>query len=361
MRQFSYEPPRQRIVFGAGAARRDLAAECDRLGVRRLLLITTPGERARRRDVLAPLGERIAGEFTDVREHVPAPVAEQARGAASGLAADALLSIGGGSATGTAKAVALELKLPIIAVPTTYAGSEVTPVWGLTSQRRKTTGRSPDVLPRTVVYDPELTVSLPAEVTAASGLNAVAHCVEALALPGTDPITAMFAEAGIRVLASALPAAVQDGAYVDARAGALYGAYLAGTAFAVAGSGVHHKICHVLGGRFDLPHAQTHAVLLPQVALHFERTAPDAMERVASALGTESAAAGLYELAGRIRAPVALRDIGRGENGGAGGGAGMAELDLDEAARLVGERVGLSRPDAWLILRAAFDGEPPPR
>jgi maleylacetate reductase len=341
MRRFSYQPPSQRIVFGAGAARHDLAAECDRLGAARLLLIATPGERARAEHVLAPLAGRIAGEFTEVRQHVPAPTAEAARRAAEELSADALLSGGGGSTTGTAKAVALESGLPIVAVPTTYAGSEVTPVWGLTSGGHKTTGRSPGVLPRTVVYDPEVTTSLPPAVTAASGMNATAHCVEALALPDTDPITRLLAGEGLRVLAGGLPAAVRDGADLDARGEVLYGAYLAGTAFAAAGSGVHHKMCHVLGGRFDLPHAETHTVLLPHVAAQLDSG------RVARALGVEDAATALYELASLIGAPLALREIG------------LTDADLDEAVGLVVERVGLAEPDARRILRAAHRGGPP--
>ena len=352
-RRFSYQPSSQRIVFGAGA-RRDLGDECRRLGAGRLLLVATAGELARSRALLAAVAGRIAGEFTGVREHVPVEVAAAAREVAAAVSADGLLTVGGGSATGTAKAVALETGLPIVAVPTTYAGSEVTPVWGLTEGGHKRTGRSSTVLPKTVIYDPELTTSLPAAVTAASGMNAVAHCVEALALPGTDPVSALLAAEGVRVLAAGLPAVADDGADLGGRAEVLYGAFLAGSAFAVAGSGVHHKMCHVLGGRFELPHAPTHAVLLPHVAAHLTGTAPAGLDRVRAALsppstaGTAgSAAAGLYELAVRIGAPLALRDIG------------LAATDLDEAVAVVVEHVGLTEADAGAILRAAFGGERP--
>ena len=196
---------------------------------------------------------------------MPVEVADAARKQAAAVGADAVLSVGGGSATGTAKAVALTTGLPVIAVPTTYAGSEVTPVWGLTEGERKTTGVDPRVLPRLVIYDPELTVSLPGPLSAASGLNAMAHCVDAFWAPGRNPVSALAAGEAIRVLAAALPLVSEDGTDVGARGDLLYGAYLAGTAFAVAGSGLHHKICHVLGGRYGLPHAQTHAIMLPYV------------------------------------------------------------------------------------------------
>src|SRR5580704_728106 len=240
-----------RVVFGAGAARTALAGEVARLGVSRLLLIPSGSEQSTARELVAPLADRIAGTFTGVRPHVPVEVADAARKQAAAVGADAVLSLGGGSATGTAKAVALTTGLPVIPVPTTYAGSEVTPVWGLTEGDRKTTGVDARVLPRLVIYDPELTVSLPGPVSAASGLNAMAHCVEAFWAPGRNPVSA---------LAAALPAVLRDGTDTGARGDLLYGAYLAGTAFAVTGSGLHHKICHILGGRYDLPHAQTHAI-----------------------------------------------------------------------------------------------------
>jgi len=251
--EFSYDALPGRIVFGRGAARQRLAGEVDRLGSSRLLLIATASEEAKARELLTPVADRIVATFAGVRPHVPVAVAEAARAMAAEVGADALLSVGGGSTTGTAKAVALTTGLPIVAVPTTYAGSEVTPVWGLTEGERKRTGTDPVVLPRAVVYDPELTVSLPAGLSAASGLNAMAHCVEAFWAPRRNPISSLAAEEGLRALATGLPAVVIDGADLDARSDLLYGAYLAGSAFAVAGSGLHHKICHVLGGAYDLP------------------------------------------------------------------------------------------------------------
>ncbi len=362
MQPFSYDARPGRVVFGPGTARAGLASEVSRLGVSRLLLITTPRAEPLARELAGPLGGRVAGVFTGVRPHVPAEVAEAARRQAAGTHADAVLSIGGGSATGTAKAVALSTGLPVIAIPTTYAGSEVTPVWGLTEGERKSTGTDPRVLPRVVIYDPELTQSLPAGLTAASGLNALAHCAEAFWAPHRNPVTGLAAEEGIRALARALPLAVKDGADADARGDLLYGAYLAGTAFAAAGSGLHHKICHVLGGRYGLPHAQTHAIVLPYVMAFNLPGAPDAAARIGralesaapdtAALGRTGPAAAVQALAARLGLPGALRDIG------------LREDQLDEAAGLIEPAVPADNPvpagtaELRTLLHAAWSGAP---
>ena len=351
-----------RVVFGAGAARTALAGEVARLGVSRLLLIPSGSEQSTARELVAPLADRIAGTFTGVRPHVPVEVADAARKQAAAVGADAVLSLGGGSATGTAKAVALTTGLPVIAVPTTYAGSEVTPVWGLTEGDRKTTGVDARVLPRLVIYDPELTVSLPGPVSAASGLNAMAHCVEAFWAPGRNPVSSLAAGEAIRVLAAALPAVLRDGTDTGARGDLLYGAYLAGTAFAVTGSGLHHKICHILGGRYDLPHAQTHAIMLPYVLAFNAPGAPDAARQIGQALasaglasaGLEGAdpAAALQQLAGQLGLPRGLREIGFGKE------------HIAEAARLIEPAVPADNPvpaDAAALqelLRRAWAGDP---
>jgi maleylacetate reductase len=303
-----------------------------RLDAERVLLIATDQEEELAEELANPLGERLAGRFTGVRPHVPVEVAEGARDAAREAGADCLLSVGGGSTTGTAKAVALETELPIVAVPTTYAGSEMTPVYGLTSGQRKRTGKSPKVLPRVVIYDPELTFSLPDFITGPSAMNAMAHCVEAFYAPGASPIPSLMAEEGIRALASGVPAAVSRPVDLEGRTQTLYGAYLAGAAFAAAGGGLHHKICHVLGGAYDLPHAETHTVILPQAVAFNEEAIPEVMERAARALGAEEAAAGLYDLAKRIGAPTALKDVG------------MEEENLDEAVTLILEEAPRDNP-----------------
>jgi alcohol dehydrogenase class IV len=353
MRIFTYDALPGRVIFGPGASRQRLAEEVDRLGARRVLLIATERERERTEELSARLGKRIVGVFTGVTPHVPVQAAEKARELARSLKADCLLSIGGGSTTGTAKAIALAQPLPIIAVPTTYAGSEMTPVWGLTQGQRKTTGTSRHVLPQVVVYDPELTFSLPPFITGPSAMNAMAHCVEAFYAPGANPITSLMAEEGIRALAHGVPVAVVKPEDLEGRSQTLYGAYLAGAAFAVAGAGLHHKICHVLGGAYTLAHAEMHTVILPHVVAFNESAIPEVMERVARAIGAQSATAGLYDLAKRIGAPTALKNIG------------MKEENLNEAISLVLEKAPFDNPrpvdetGVRAILEGAYAGRCP--
>jgi alcohol dehydrogenase class IV len=321
----------------------------------RVLLVATESEEPLARELAAPLGERVVAVFTSVRPHVPLPVAEAARALALSVRADAVLSVGGGSTTGTAKAIALTTGLPIIAVPTTYAGSEVTPVWGLTEGSRKTTGVDHRVLPRTVVYDPELTVTLPADLSAASGLNALAHCVEAFWAPRRNPISSLAAEEGIRALAAGLPSVHATPGDLAARSDLLYGAYLAGSAFAVAGSGLHHKICHALGGAYNLPHAQTHAIVLPEVLAFNAPAAPDAARRIGRALrgGPDGDPVGaLRALSARLGIPRGLRELG------------LEEDQIDVVAALVEPAVPADNPRradrAALreIIHAAWAGAP---
>ena len=326
MRSFTYEALPGRVVFGVGAGREKLVEEVIRLGAERMLLVATEREMEVAEELAAPLGDRVVGVFTNVRPHVPVEVATAARELARRIGADCLLSIGGGSTTGTAKAIALELPLPIVAVPTTYAGSEMTPIWGLTEAQRKKTGTSVDVLPKVVVYDPELTISLPPFITGPSAMNAMAHCVEAFYAPGANPITSLLAEEGIRALARGVPVAVTSPEDLEGRSKILYGAYLAGAALAVAGAGIHHKICHILGGAYDLPHAEMHTVVLPHAVAFNEPAIPEVMERVAGALGEwgkNGAATGLYDLTESIKTPTTLKDIG------------MKEENLDQAVGLV--------------------------
>ena len=344
MQVFRYAQLPTRIVFGAGAARTQLAAEVERLGATRVLVLASTRDEERVAVVTAPLGDRVAGTFTAVREHVPLPTAEAARAAAKEVDADALLAIGGGSTVGAAKAVALTARLPIVAVPTTYAGSEVTPVWGLTENGRKTIGTDPAVLPRVVVYDTELVATLPAALAAASGFNAMAHAVEAMWAPGRNPVsTAVGGEAIARLAA---------GLRTGDPAELLCGAWLGASAFAVTGGGLHHKLCHVLGGTFDLPHARTHAVVvLPHVLAFNAAGAPDAVARIARALGTDDAVTGLRALADAHGIPRGLRALG------------MPEDAIEEAAALTAPAVPADNPvpvgDGSLVrlVRAAWSGE----
>jgi alcohol dehydrogenase class IV len=340
-----------RVVFGSGTAHEKLAGLVDGLEARRVLVIAGEAEERLARELVAPFSERVAGLFTDVRPHVPLAAAEAARAAATRTGADTVLSIGGGSTTGTAKAVGLTTGLPIVAVPTTYAGSEVTPVWGLTENGRKTTGTDLRVLPRVVLYDPELTVTLPPALSAVSGLNALAHCVEAFWGPRANPVTSLIAQDGIRALAAGLPGVIAAPGDLEARSEALYGAWLAGTAFATAGSGLHHKICHALGGAYDLPHAETHAIVLPHATALIAASLPDVDHRVSAALGAPAgtpAAEALAELARSLGVPTALREIG------------LDERELTDAARLAAEKAPEQSPaDIEALLLAAWRGDMP--
>jgi maleylacetate reductase len=319
VRPFVHDLTSPRIVFGPGTLAQ-VTEEADRLGGRRVLLVAGARDGGPGEQVAAALGERLAGRVSKVVMHVPVAVAARAVEAARRAGADLVVTVGGGSATGLGKAVARETALPVLAVPTTFAGSELTPVWGLTDGDRKTTGRDPVVQPRVVVYDPELLASLPADVAAASGLNALAHCVEALYGPGASPLVPVIAEEGLRVLAAALPRVVaapgpgdvrpgvEPDARTEARSDALYGAWLGGTVLGAATMGLHHKLAHVLGG-LGLPHAQVHAALLPYVIAVNAPFAPEAMARAARALGADPAGA-LWDLAHATGAPTSLAQLG---------------------------------------------------
>lgn len=298
-----------RIVFGAGSVA-GIGAELQRIGVKRPLVITTPGRSDAISLIRRSIGERLAGVCDRAQLHVPIERVREAAADVDRLSPDALLSVGGGSAVGLAKAVALERPLVIVAVPTTYAGSEMTGIWGITDGEVKRTGRDEAVVPRLVLYDPELTLTLPAAVSAASGMNAIAHAVEAMYAADAGPRAASAADAAIRFLAHALPKVVARLDDLDARTMALQGAHAAGVALSLASMGLHHKICHVLGGTFGLPHAQTHAAVLPHVVAFNAPEAPLAMERIADALGVPDAAAGLVALNRTLGLRSTLGDLG---------------------------------------------------
>jgi maleylacetate reductase len=240
--------------------------------------------------------------------------------------------------------------LPQLAVATTYSGSEMTPIWGVTENGEKRTGREPRVLPRVVIYDPLLTLGLPARVTAASALNAVAHCVEALYAADANPLTSLAAQEGIRSLVAGAREAVRAPGDVEARSRALYGAHLAGTALGAVGMALHHKICHVLGGSFDLPHAETHAAVLPHVVRWNEPGAPDAIALVARALDATDAAAALFDLLGQLRLPSRLGELG------------FSLDDVERAAELVMKQTyanprAVTKEAVTGILRDATEGK----
>jgi maleylacetate reductase len=310
---FTYEQPARRVIFGTGSFER-LAEEAARAGARRVLVVSTPEQRFAE-DAARRLGDLLAGTCAIAAMHVPVDTVHAARARARDLEADWLAAIGGGSAIGLAKAVALDRALPIIAVPTTYAGSEMTSIYGISEAGVKKTGRDPRVLPRLVLYDPSLTLSLPPQVSGPSGMNALAHCVEALYAQDANPVITLLSVEAIRALSRSLPLVVRSPDHLDARSDALYGAWLAGTALGAVGMAIHHRLCHVLGGLFNLPHAEVHTVVLPQAAAFNRDAAPEAMRLVADAMGVSDAAQGLYDLAVRIGAPTSLKAIGMPEDG----------------------------------------------
>ncbi len=311
---FTFDSHSVRVVFGAGRLA-ELPAELDRLGIRRAMLLSTPEQRQLVVDARDLLIDRAGEVFSGAAMHTPTSVTDAALAALQAAQCDGLVAIGGGSTIGLGKALALRTDLPQVAVPTTYAGSEMTPILGETADGRKTTQRTPKVLPETVIYDVELTLSLPAALSATSGVNALAHAVEALYARDANPITSLMAEDSIAALARSLPRVVVAPNDRDARAGAQYGAWLAGSCLGTVGMALHHKICHVLGGSFDLRHADTHAVMLPHVTAYNERAAGEAMHRIARAVGADGAAAGLFALNRTLEVPSGLCDLGMPEDG----------------------------------------------
>jgi alcohol dehydrogenase class IV len=318
---FTYVSLPTRVVFAAGAVR-SLAAEVERLGARRVLLISTPGRAEMVRNLARGLA--VAGVFDRAVMHTPLAVVEAAREEAKKVNADCCVTVGGGSTIGFGKAIALSSSLPVVAVPTTYSGSEMTTIWGVSEGGAKKTGRDPKVLPKAVIYDPELTLDLPVAVSAASGMNAIAHCAEALYAHDGNPIVSLMAEEGIRALASALPGITSHPQNLEARSEALYGAWLAGMTISTTSVALHHKLCHVLGG-FGLPHAETHSIVLPHAMRYNRDAAPEAMTRIGKALEASDAATGLFELEKKLGIAMRLADIG------------MKEADLERAARIAVE------------------------
>ena len=305
---FTHDVPPQRVVFAPGAVE-SVADEAERLGLSRALVVATPGSGARLgARVLDLLGRRAAGLHAQAVIHVPRPVAAAGLKAAKDAEADGLVAVGGGSAIGLAKAIAHETGLPILAVPTTYAGSEVTAIFGISEGERKRVDRDMRVLPRTILYDPDLTLGLPPAVTAASGMNAVAHCVEALWAPRRTPVTTALATEALRLFVAQLPRAVAEGRDLAARGDCLAAAWLAGASLA-AGNGLHHKLAHVLGG-FGLPHAETHAVVLPHVARFNLAGCPEAAERLRAVFGGRDPADALAAMVSGFPVPQRLRELG---------------------------------------------------
>jgi maleylacetate reductase len=338
---FTYQVAPMRVVFGVGTIT-SLPDELARLGIARALVLVSRRQQAELGDLAALTGGRLAGLFDGAVVHTPLTVTERAMDVVRDLKPDGVVAIGAGAATGLSKAIALRTDLPQLVLPTSYAGSE-----GV-----KTTQASPKILPETVIYDVNLTVSMPAKFSAISGLNAIAHAAEALYARDGNPITALMAEEAIAKLASALPEVVARPRDIAARSDALYGAWLCGVCLGTVGMALHHKLCHTVGALFDLPHAETHAVLLPHTIAYNAPAAREAIGRAARALGAREAADGLFELSAKLGAPGSLAEIGMPEDG------------IDKAAELATknpywnprpvEQAGIRD-----LLRRAWSGERP--
>lgn len=351
MKSFTYNAVASRIIFGVNAVK-SLEEEIKRLGAERALVLCTPEQKSSAEQIAALLGPRSAGIFAQATMHVPIETARAARAVARKLKADCAIAIGGGSTTGLAKAISLESALPIIAIPTTYAGSEVTPIYGLTEGGIKKTGRDPKVIPRVVIYDPALTISMPMSLTLASGMNAIAHAAEGLYAEDSNPVISLLAEEGIRAMSAGLRRVGETPDDMEVRSNCLYGAWLCGTVLGSVGVALHHKLCHTVGGAFNLPHAETHAVILPHAVEFNAPAVPDAMQRIARALGASHAARGLYDLGKSLGLPQSLQAIG------------MKSQDLDRAADLALQSPywnprPFTRGEVRELLGRAYDGLPP--
>jgi len=350
MKPFSYRAQPMRVIFGAGAVR-DAPDEIRELGLQRVLMVAGARQVEIARSLSDALGDTSVGVHAEAKQHVPVEAAQAAIGVARSLGADGIVAIGGGSTVGLAKAIARELGTPIIAVPTSFAGSEMTSVWGQTEDGEKTTGRDPKVLPVSVIYDPDLVASLPTELAVTSGFNAIAHAVEGLYAPDASPIVSLMAADGIRALVDALPRIVASPSDLGPRSDALYGAWLCGSVLGATTMGLHHKLCHVLGGTFGLPHSETHTVLLPYVLAFNAPAIPDAMAIIRDATGFAEPARDLRQLALDLGAPANLWGIG------------LREGDLAQAVQLAtaspyANPRAASAADIREILLAAVTGRP---
>ncbi|RST84567.1 maleylacetate reductase [Aquibium carbonis] len=349
-RSFVYTARPSIVVFGPGRSA-EAGAWIERLGCARALVLSTPQQAGDAGALAGQLGSLSAGVFSGAAMHTPVEVTEQALAVARETKADCVVALGGGSTTGLGKALALRTDLPQIVIPTTYAGSEVTDILGQTEGGTKTTLRDARVLPEVVLYDPELTLGLPVAMSVTSGLNAMAHAAEGLYAQDRNPVASLMAIEALRALKSALPVIVAEPRNAQARGEALYGAWLCGTVLGNVGMALHHKLCHVLGGSFDTPHAETHAIMLPHTIAYNASAVPDLLAPVGEIFG-DAPGAGLWDFASSIGAPLSLRDLG------------LSEADLDRAADLATANAywnprAIARGGIRSLLQDAWEGRRP--
>lgn len=349
--EFVYNANPSRVIFGPGS-RAKVGEELERLGIKRAIVLSTPEQSALAADIAKAIGGRAGIMYPGAVQHTPTEVTESALMAVSSVRADGCLAIGGGSTTGLAKAIAYRTDLPQVVVPTTFAGSEMTPILGQTEAGRKTTITDPKILPETVIYDPELTVTMPSFISGPSGMNAIAHSVEALYAKDRNPIISMMAEASITALGDALPTLMEKPTDLDAHSKALYGAWLAGVCLGAVGMAIHHKICHTLGGTFNLNHADIHALMIPYTSAYNRDAAPEAMAAIARALDTQDGPQGIYQLTQKAASKRSLAEMG------------LTEADLDKAAEIALQNPyynprPVTREGVREMLQAAFEGRAP--
>jgi maleylacetate reductase len=349
--EFNFSALPWQIIFGAGALQQ-LPAELDRREYHKALVLSTPEQRHHAEAVRDLIATRCAGIFDQAVMHVPIQTVTEAQTLAAAVQADCTVSIGGGSTTGLGKALALKSGLPNIAIPTTYAGSEMTNVWGITEAGRKTTGRDNLVVPTFAIYDPELTLDLPATISGPSGINAMAQAVVNVTADKPNPIISALALDGIRALAVSLPQIIEQPRNLEARTQALYGACLCGAALGVGITGLHHRLCHTLGGSFNTSHADTHAILLAYSVAYNAQAVIEGTNRVAHAMGCEDAARGIWDLLHLVSTKTNLRDLG------------LTEADLARVADIATGTTCLNprpvtRQGVLELLTDAFNGEPP--
>jgi len=340
-----------RVRFGAGVRHR-VGEEMDTLGLSRALILTTPQQAATGSEFAEQLGAKAVGVYSNATMHTPVSISEEAAAQAIALKADCVVAVGGGSTTGLGKAIALRTDLTQIVVPTTYAGSEATGILGQTEGGRKTTITTPKVQPEVILYDPELVTSLPVGMTVTSALNAMAHAAEGLYAQNRSPLSTLMALEGLRAFRDALPRVLDNPADLRGRGETLYGAWLCGTVLGTVGMALHHKLCHTLGGSFDLPHAETHSVILPHAIAYNEGAAADVLAPVAEIFGGKTPGQALHAFAVAMKAPLALRDLGLGQG------------DLDRAAEIATQNPywnprPIEKDAIRRLLQAAWAGEAP--
>lgn len=348
---FTIDLPATRVRLAIGA-RAEARGEVERLSARRAMVLSTPQQKTAALDLAADLGDRAAGVFTKAVMHTPVTITEEAMATINVARADCLVAIGGGSTIGLGKAIAYRTGLPQIVIPTTYAGSEATPILGQTEDGVKTTLTDPKVRPDVVIYDPELVVSLPPAMTVTSALNAMAHAVEALYAKDANPLSTAMATEGLAAFTSGLPDVIANPADLEARGKTQYGAWLCGSVLGQVGMALHHKLCHTLGGAFGLPHAETHSIILPHATAYNAAAAGDALAPVSRMLGGAEPGRALYDFARQMGAPTALKDFG------------VTEADMDHAADLALTKpywnpAPVEKTAIRALLQAAWAGDAP--